>query len=409
MALKIMSAATCRINDTEATETSMIHEKLSHLSANEIDEMLDRYYEGREKVATLITEYRIDSSPSRFAQLLPAKVCHELECPYCEGQVLIQKRKSRDSYQPAPECPNCAHKYAEHCHCSNCRKEELMQQRYDEDRKREALWHRYAPQGWDGPNVDDLTFCDAVYLLSLYRHSVSDDLEFADPFSITQPQFAPTFELQNEIVKHLYARSFIGPSPDSKIEAFVFNDELTDTTAYYPTHVDWMFLPGVPLERKKSLIRDLNMVVLSPEDQPERWHSEVQSNVWRSIAKHEALEYFDHQMGLRGYELGKIGEKTDSVFEDLIDRFSVAQIYNLIWGSAKSVSDWIVREKPPQYVIRNSFISFLQRTAERRVANGWDVKPFGRDFNCPQTLLSSTFFNTFMGLGDEAFEMTPPN
>lgn len=41
---------------------------------------------------------------------------------------------------------------------------------------------------------------------------------------------------------------------------------------------------------------------------------------------------------------------------------------------------------------------------ERALANEWEVKPFGRNYNLPQSSLSRVIFNMILGTDDGGFD-----
>ena len=48
-----------------------MHEKLQHLSSEEIISLKAKYYEGEIKVSALLEQYNIDIIPSKFISILP--------------------------------------------------------------------------------------------------------------------------------------------------------------------------------------------------------------------------------------------------------------------------------------------------------------------------------------------------
>ena len=194
-------------------------------------------------------------------------------------------------------------------------------------------------------------------------------------------------------------------NPDSRTEAFVFDDELTIAHSYYPTKVGWLFLPGLDLADKRQFIRNLTTTIDS--DWPDAWKSDL-PRLWRDIVKAEAFEYFFHMLDQRGYQIENIGEKTHAVFEFLIERFPLSKMCNLIWQAVRDTTDYNVKNSIPNYQGKNNFVGAIQRKAERYIAQGWDLKDARRDFNCPQTWISSTFFDAFIKVGERGFTSLPP-
>ena len=109
----------------------------------------------------------------------------------------------------------------------------------------------------------------------------------------------------------------------------------------------------------------------------------------------------------RNFDLPEVGEKTHATFDNLLDHFSPAQAFNITWQSVRDTTDYIVRENLPKYRAKNMFIGAVQRKADKYRAEGWEARNSRRDFNCPQTVLSSTFFDTFVRVGEKSFTEQP--
>lgn len=129
--------------------------------------------------------------------------------------------------------------------------------------------------------------------------------------------------------------------------------------------------------------------------------------VWQLIAKNECIEYYLYLLEQRGYKIESIGEKTHAIFEALLEDFSVSQIFKISWMSIRDTTDYLVRENLPSWKGKNMFIGAIQRKGDRAIAEKWAIKPSKRDFNCPQTVISSTFSDVFLGEAEKAFNAVP--
>lgn len=127
-----------------------------------------------------------------------------------------------------------------------------------------------------------------------------------------------------------------------------------------------------------------------------------------SLGNDECIEHYDYQLRKRSFEFGKFGDKTHSTFERLLTKFSVGQIFNLTWQSVRDTNDYILTEGIPSYQGKNMFVGAIQRKGDKAIAEGWTIKPSRRDYNCPQTVVSSTFFDLFLGRGQKYMEDIPP-
>jgi hypothetical protein len=46
--------------------------------------------------------------------------------------------------------------------------------------------------------------------------------------------------------------------------------------------------------------------------------------------------------------------------------------------------------------------------AERALAEEWEVKPYGRNFNVPQCMVSQVLYNTTLRIGEAGFDQPVP-
>lgn len=382
-----------------------VHSKLAHLSATQIIDLLEKYDDASIALKDIISEFSIQTTPSALSGLLPPLTHEDSPCPHCKDALLQSRRTRRSSYAPSiGRCPNCGHQDNNYCPCRKCREAAAQDRVRIEEIKRNVVHKDYGGRCWDG-GLASLTLSDAVYLSALIRQSLSEDLATVAPYSPGPPMLAPTKDFKMKITQHLEGKSLLAIDPDSRIEAFLFDDELTTAHSYYPAKVGWLFLPGLDVADKRQFMLKLTATI--DGDWPDAWKSDL-PRLWRDIIKAEAFEYFFHMLEQRGYQLEKIGDKTHAAFDFLIERFPLSKICNLIWQAVRDTTDYNVKNSIPTYQAKNNFVGAIQRKAEKYIAQGWDLKDSRRDFGCPQTWISSTFFDTFIRVGDRGFTSMPP-
>ena len=136
---------------------------------------------------------------------------------------------------------------------------------------------------------------------------------------------------------------------------------------------------------------------------------EVQEHaLWHKIVKHEALEYYEYKLSEVNTGLDKVGDKTHAVFDDLVNRFSLAHIYHIIFVTVRNTHHYITQQRIPRYQAKNMYVGAIERNANKYEAEGW-LKNFSRERNCPQTTLSAIFFDFYLGLGGGYFESRLPS
>jgi hypothetical protein len=382
-----------------------IHPKLTHLSVEQITDLLKKFDDPSYPLKDIISEFSLKTTPGALNGLLPPLIHEDSPCPYCTEIVLYSRRPTRSGrVSPGKYCPVCGHKDANYCYCQNCSEIRAKDREWLEGTKRDIIRENFRVRDWHG-DIECLTLRDAVYISALVRQSLSEDLMRVEPYALGPPKLAPTEDYTRDIIKHLKGKALLAVDPESPIDAFVFDADLNEAHSYYPQKVDWLFLPGVDAPHRKNFLRDLATAI--DGDWSVAWKADV-PRMWREIIKAEAFEYFFHMLHQRGYQLDSIGEKTHTVFDFLIDRFPLSKIYNLTWQAVRDITDFNVKNSIPTYRGKNNFLGAIQGKADRYIAEEWDLKDARRDFGCPQTIISSTFFDAFMKVGQHGFTSMPP-
>ena len=385
-----------------------LHEKLAHLTPEQVDDLITRYY-GIETLASLIEAFNIDAKPASLVQLFPPVVHKDLLCPYCPDKNLISKRPAKTSARRRPEtphCPGCGHRHAEECRCKRCTAEADAARVESEKKKRRIIEATYMREH-EVPSPEDLTLRDAVFLTAITRHAEEEDLACLKPYDEYNKTLAPLPECRHGIMAYLYERGFTAISPDSDVDAFEFDEAVTEIKFHNPAWVRWAFLPGLEVEDKRGYLNRLKTLV-SGGDWPDGWSRDVPA-LWHSIVKNECLEYFVYLLAQRGCRQDSLDQKTQALFDRLLLDFSPSRIFNLCWRGVTKTTDDFARKDIPYYYKKNAmFISAVQRKADQAKAAGWNLRHFERHYHCPQTDVSATFFNDFLKLGNSAFEIIPP-
>lgn len=108
---------------------------------------------------------------------------------------------------------------------------------------------------------------------------------------------------------------------------------------------------------------------------------------------------------LKDYQLApSLGEKTQQVFGQCLERFSVAQIYTLIENATRDTAADYMRGLISKAQAANSVVGAISRNLEQSLVDGPEVKPSNRSNKRPQSLLSRMIFNTVLGTDDGGFK-----
>ncbi|TCS94982.1 hypothetical protein [Hazenella coriacea] len=118
------------------------------------------------------------------------------------------------------------------------------------------------------------------------------------------------------------------------------------------------------------------------------------------------MQYLLYKLNDVGFTFSP-GEKTLTVLNDLLNKFSTSQMFNLIWRSVKDASAFYLSKNVNKRHAANVAISSIQKYGEKAIADGWIIKGYQREFNLLQTSVSEVLYNRVLQIGRLGFESPP--
>ena len=187
------------------------------LSPAKQEEFIARYY-ANESVKNLIKEFELNVQPRRLVNKFPPETL-DTTCEYC-GTFLVRTRVSKNNSHHRREretyCPKCLHRpLIQNCTCEGCREKVKTQKQQIRDRIRERYTRDLSPI-----DIADLNMLDRVYLGSLVRACVGEDLYHVCPYDESSRSLAPTSDCAWQIYNELVQKNVIVVDPSSPIDAF---------------------------------------------------------------------------------------------------------------------------------------------------------------------------------------------
>lgn len=387
-----------------------IHEKLRHLTMLQIESLMNKYYNGV-KASDIIKEYNIDTTSSKLYTLFPPIICEDIICPVC-NEPMYKERDSKSSYswnKKKPFCAICGHTDEIICKCNYCIAEREKVRKLNEERKVRILQEKREKikKVYDlnivPVNYSELNFREKVFLGALLRTSLSEDMEVILPLNDAERELAPTIGYIKEILSYLIGRGVVSVDSNSSIDAFLDSNEEKDIefpNVYYITMVKYRINIVGDEDIKNILSKIINPKSFSDADKEEAL------NIWKEIALEECIEYFEYQMKSVRFDFN-IGEKTIAIFKDLLENFSVSQIYGIIYKSVANATKYYQESSVSKKQAANSVIGGCQRYAERAMINNWELAKYSRIKELPQSMISEFFFDRVIGVGSLGFNMPP--
>ncbi|WOI25074.1 hypothetical protein R1T44_13125 [Cobetia amphilecti] len=264
------------------------------------------------------------------------------------------------------------------------------------DKKRDLIlkMRQSAENNTPDPAMLDLT--SKIYLLAVIQALGDENFSIIEPLDdYPACTLSPDFVYDHKVLRHLIDGHLLLICLDTRLEAV----ELQEDDRFSIDLGECAFNLALGADQITALINDFfdEETVQSFRQAPEfiTLCKEVQLNECLGFLK-TVLE--EHQLYLSP------GEKTRQVLSQCLEKFSVAQVYNFIWRAAKDAAAYYMRGSISKRQAANSVVGNISRNMERALANGWDVKPFNRNYSLPQSSLSRIIFNMVLGTDDGGFE-----
>lgn len=389
-------------------------DEINHLTADDIEELYERYL-GGEKNSVLVEEYKLDINPNKLIKILPPQILLDQTCPYCDIPMYKKREsKSQSSWSKPPiECLQCEHKIypksglrQDDCSCQNCESVRFEAKVTAEEERKKILEDKYNPEKKATISYSCLTFTDKLLLLTLFR--MQTDEVFDHIIALNDPAkteiFTPTNNMSIEYFKELFDRQVIIVDPQSKLSAFV---EEEDFNSFYISRVQW--IPNVALhDNKRSPLNDLYHEIYKELAGGIQLHWEKDIfNILFRIAREEILQY----IYVKADELNvsfTAENKTREVVNQLLHNFSVSEVYYFVKKSIENAHIYHAKghaqnKKHAGNTIPNKMLSLGERALDEQ----WNTYKYSRDSRSPRSAISKVFYDFFLHDEDAGFVKSP--
>lgn len=246
------------------------------------------------------------------------------------------------------------------------------------------------------PDLATLDLKSIIYLLAIIHAMSNEDLSAIDPLN-DYPDYtlSPDPVFDRYILRYLIDNHLLLINSDSSPEAVELAADGTASISFAMSTFDF----AVDQQKMIELIHEF----LDVEAIQNIKHSSEFIELCKEVQLQECLSFLkvtleDHQLYFSP------GAKTQQALRQCLETFSVAQTYNFIWRAARDAAAYYMRSYVSKRQAANSVVRSISRSLEQALANDWDVKPFRRNYNLPQSSLSRIIFNTLLGTDDGGFK-----
>ena len=227
---------------------------------------------------------------------------------------------------------------------------------------------------------------------------------YLEPLKDVANNLAPTKEFEVELIKTLTGKDLIIPHKISDINNFEieFKDEERQSASV--SHGIYEVPYRINIEPMDLDYDEMIKRLMYPS--PELFSNEFCYEMWKKISFYESMQYLLYQMNEVGYSFNP-GKKTYAVLEQLLESFSVSQVYNIIFRAVANSTTRYQSGKITKIHAQNSVIASCEMQGQRAIAENWELKGYNRIRELPESLPSQVLFNSIMQISALGFYEKP--
>ena len=269
-----------------------------------------------------------------------------------------------------------------------------------EDSKRTLLIESYEYRSQLIVQLEMLSFRQAIFLLAVVRFTAKESLSTLNSYQSNKvDSLSPDMDFDLDIYRELYDMNVICLSPTTDHNYININED--GGFSFYMHNVEYAFPRFEGFDSTRDFFKALESKLTSLE-----YIYAVYDDVaalCKDISVLECTSYLKFVLAEHNLDFTP-GEKTLLLFEKVLEKFSVAQVYAFIWRAGKDAAAFYARGGVTKKHAANTVIGNVQRQFDAAVADNWDVKLYKRNYNRPQSIVSQILFNVSLQTNDGGFK-----
>lgn len=364
-----------------------MHKNLDHLTTDELEVFMGKYYTKSIPIKELFKEYQIHPNLVDIHKLFPPIILDTL-CPYCKKPLQYERKSKLYHLQGYEEheayCPECQHRNTPFCQCDSCIREESKKR---EKKKREIFDHyssinkKYSPI-----SLKDLTLEQKLKYGAIFREFISEDL------TKLHISLWTTSSPEKDMILEMMKNKILLIDPTSNPNHF--DKELS------PKMEEVSLIPNISdfqgLDAHKNMQDFISPSVLNEENYEELLR------LWKGFCIDKCLEVFTRL--LKHYSIAFNPEgKTQIIMEEMIEKLPVSKLSFLFHISVdKTIA------KNQKFGFRKTDIAYqslalCEKYLNDAISKSWNI--YDREF--PYNLFERFFFQHFLKIGNQGFMIVP--
>ncbi len=384
-------------------------DKLSHLSAEQIETLYQRYL-ANEPVAVLLTDYRIEVRSSGLIKAFPPVPCADLACPWCEQPLYTRRRGKSQAPRSINEafCLACPHRYyfpafnrlQRFCICPPCSARRHHARHNEETWLRGQILDYWSLEPAPLVPYSTLGIASKLTLMALIEargNARSDRLEPLEAGQVGLP-LSPSQTMDTAMLDAMRQQMLLLIDPDSPIEAFKPNPALPRLD-----RVHWVSNLTLDGKLRASLTEVYRRVhqELTRGPQPE-WHADL-TQALRRLAVEEVYGYLERRCAENGLTF-HARERGQAVAEVLVEKLPVCHIWDLTNAALRDVQQFADHCNVDSRHAVGTLPGKLWNLGRRAISEQWPARGSRQGASAPRSVYSTLLHGLLLGHADGGLE-----
>lgn len=361
--------------------------KNDHLTESETIDILTNVYRGLKTRDEVIEKHNLSiiKKDSFYKQLPPPNITEE--CKYCLTTcTTVWKSAPRSkNYTPEPDykkvkCPECHHKMNDdHCTCSSCEQERQIVIA-NENLEKTRLIHEKLEAI---PDLIEGTLLQTIILGALFQHSTDEEMGYISPIYDSVDRFSPEYGTSAALGYLREVYEFLCPVRPLK-SILIENGQL----CWYPIECVFKTRPENEIYIKHALD--------TPQDDTDKsvYHFYV-LDLCKRLMIDECVAYMEIRKAEYGFSM-EHGDKTRAIFEDLLNKYTVLQVFSLIWRGCRDCNNFYTTSRMTKACAAKACITFTKKACDISEEKGWEINPYKRTTKNNESTLCNYVMRTIL-------------
>lgn len=248
------------------------------------------------------------------------------------------------------------------------------------------------------PSVEDISAIEHILLVAVIESIGSDDLQSTLSLrNNLQVTLSPSYRIDAEILRRLCLKNLLLVNTEDSYHYIKIVDKDNFEIDFFQMNFHFAYdnsqLHQIIANSKSEEFK----YILVKNSEYKEWCQRIQLE--------ECIRYLDKRAKMNNL-LPTIGEKMESLLSICLLKYSVSEIYYIIWGSVESASAYFNKANITRLHASNSIYGNIQRMYDKLTNRTLQSRYYNRDSKQPQSAIERLLFDRIYEVDNCGFTCT---